>query len=221
MRAVDLHQSALVELDAGLGEPEPLDVRAAPGGDDEIVDLCARLLPRRRRRRASRRRSSRLPSPGLHVGDRRAGVHVDALPLETALDQTRDVGVLGRAARGRAPRAAAPRCPGGRSPRRSPRPRRPRRRPPGGRAAPAAPRPARSRSRARRTRRRGSDARPSRSRGSRSAAEIVSPVDAHTFPSAVSDASPSIRSIPFFLNSPATPEVSVETTFSRRACTAG
>ena len=33
-------------------------------------------------------------------------------------------------------------------------------------------------------------------------------------------ASPSIRSIPFFLNRPPTPPVSVETTFSRRACTA-
>jgi len=33
-------------------------------------------------------------------------------------------------------------------------------------------------------------------------------------------ARPSINSIPFFLNSPATPEVSVWTTFSRRACTA-
>ncbi len=41
-----------------------------------------------------------------------------------------------------------------------------------------------------------------------------SPARAH------SDASPSIRSIEFFLNRPATPPVSVETTFSRRPCTA-
>ena len=38
-----------------------------------------------------------------------------------------------------------------------------------------------------------------------------------TSPSAVSEASPSIRSIAFFLNSPPTPEVRVVTTLSRRA----
>ena len=41
-----------------------------------------------------------------------------------------------------------------------------------------------------------------------------------TSPSAFSFASPSISSMPPFLNSPATPEVSVETTLSRRAWTA-
>ena len=41
-----------------------------------------------------------------------------------------------------------------------------------------------------------------------------------TVPSPASDASPSIRSILFFLNRPATPPVSVEITFSRRALTA-
>ena len=41
-----------------------------------------------------------------------------------------------------------------------------------------------------------------------------------TSPSAVSVASPSITSIPPLRNSPLTPDVSVETTFSRRACTA-
>ena len=46
-RAVDLHQAALVELDAGLGEAEALDVGAAPGGDHEVVDLGP--LARRRR----------------------------------------------------------------------------------------------------------------------------------------------------------------------------
>ena len=42
-RAVHPHEPLLVELDAGLGEAEPLDVRAPAGGDDEIVDL-RRLL---------------------------------------------------------------------------------------------------------------------------------------------------------------------------------
>ena len=42
-----------------------------------------------------------------------------------------------------------------------------------------------------------------------------------TFPSPASAASPSISSIPFFLNSPLTPPVNVETTLSRRFITAG
>ena len=40
-----------------------------------------------------------------------------------------------------------------------------------------------------------------------------------TWPSAVSEPRPSISSMRFFRNRPATPEVSVVTTFSRRACT--
>ncbi len=41
-----------------------------------------------------------------------------------------------------------------------------------------------------------------------------------TLPSSVTDACPSMTSILFFLKRPATPPVSVETTFSRRAWTA-
>ena len=46
-RAVDLDQPAVVELDAGLVEPEALDVGPAAGGDHEPVDLGR---SRRRRR---------------------------------------------------------------------------------------------------------------------------------------------------------------------------
>ena len=38
-RAVDVDQAAVVELDARLLEPEPLDVGPAAGGDDEVVGL--------------------------------------------------------------------------------------------------------------------------------------------------------------------------------------
>ncbi len=50
-------------------------------------------------------------------------------------------------------------------------------------------------------------------------ASIVSPPTL-TLPSAVSDPSPSITSIAFFLNRPETPPVSVEMTFRRRSLTA-
>ena len=39
-RAVDLDQPVVRELDAGGVEPERLDVRPAPGGDHEPVDLA-------------------------------------------------------------------------------------------------------------------------------------------------------------------------------------
>ncbi len=42
-----------------------------------------------------------------------------------------------------------------------------------------------------------------------------------TFPSSVTEACPSMTSMLFFLNSPDTPPVRVDTTFSRRAWTAG
>ncbi len=49
----------------------------------------------------------------------------------------------------------------------------------------------------------------------------VERVDQHVAVGRQRARSPSITSMPSFLNSPPTPEVSVETTFSRRACTAG
>ncbi len=93
--AVHLHEPPLVQLDAGVGQAEPLDVGAAPGGDHQIVDLRSGRLGRAvAAGRAVGEAHARLAR--LHVGDRRAGVHVDALLLESPFDETRDVGVLGR-----------------------------------------------------------------------------------------------------------------------------
>ena len=210
-RAVDLAPAALVELDARLGQAEALDVGAAAGGDHEVVDLRA-LLAVGERHAAAR---SACTSP---IGA--AGVDVDALALEAALDQARDVRVLGRQhAVERLEQdhlAAEPReargdlgARGARADHRQARGQllqRPRLL--GADHAPAeldaGDRPRdRARSRGSRCRRR----RPARAVGART----------RTSPSAVSAASPSITSMPFFLNSPETPEVSVSTTFSRRA----
>ena len=38
-RTVHPHEPPLVELHAGIGEAERLDVSAAPGADDDVVDL--------------------------------------------------------------------------------------------------------------------------------------------------------------------------------------
>src|SRR3979490_1060916 len=85
-RAVDLHEPPLVELDAGLGQAELLNVRAASGGDHEVVDL-GRLLPVG---------EGAALLTGDDVGDRDSGVQRYALSLQPPLDQSRDVGVLGR-----------------------------------------------------------------------------------------------------------------------------
>ncbi len=165
-RAVHLHEPALVELDARRDESERLHVGPAPGGDHEVVDLggLARAVGEAHARLA-----------GLHVLDRGPGEDLDALALEAALHQARDVGVLGGehavehleqqhlAAQAREAggdlRAGGPRSHDGQA---------------RGQLA-GAPTPARCRARARRAPRRGSSARPSRSRGSRSAAWSSSP----------------------------------------------
>ena len=85
-RAVHLHEPPLVELDARLAEPEPLDVGAAAGGDHEVVDLGPLLAVGEADRVLA----------DAHVRRRGARVDLDALALEAALDQPRDVGVLGR-----------------------------------------------------------------------------------------------------------------------------
>ncbi len=77
----------VVELDARLVEPEPLDVGAAAGGDDEPVDL-ARL--------AAVREGARSSSVVWTSSTNVAGVDLDALLLEAALGELGDVGVLGR-----------------------------------------------------------------------------------------------------------------------------
>ena len=83
-----LHQAALVELDAGLGEAEPVDVGAAPGGDHEVVDLESGVL-------AVREGHARLRPPCTSAIGSPVCTSI-ALALEAALDQARDVGVLGR-----------------------------------------------------------------------------------------------------------------------------
>src|SRR3954471_6342047 len=85
-RAVDLDEPVLTRLDARLVEPEPLDVGAAAGGDDEPVGLAGLALEGEGAARVG----------GLDVLHERAGVHLDPLLLEAALGELGDVGVLGR-----------------------------------------------------------------------------------------------------------------------------
>src|SRR6476469_9103017 len=83
--AVDVDEAARVELDAGLLEPEALDVGPAAGGDDQPVGLALLVAVGERHRAVAR----------LHVLDERLGVDLDALLLEAALGELGDVGVLG------------------------------------------------------------------------------------------------------------------------------
>ncbi len=76
-RAVDLDETVLVELDAGLAEAEGLDVRSAPGGDDEVVDL-GRLVAVGEGDAAV---------AGLDVLDERLREDLHALALEPALGE--------------------------------------------------------------------------------------------------------------------------------------
>ena len=145
-RAVDLDQPVVVELDAGLLEPEALDVGAAAGGDDEPVDLGLLVAEGEADTLSSEPRRSR---PACRCGSSCSAWRARGRrPWRCRRPRS--------AARGRAPRTAAPRCRAARTRRRSRRRRRPRRRPRSGRAAPRAPTPPRCRSRGRRTRCRGS-----------------------------------------------------------------
>ncbi len=85
-RAVHRDQAPLGQRDARLLEAETLDVGRAPRGDDEVVR--ARLLACDGERHGV--------VGGLHVLDEDAGADRDALLLEAALGDLRDVGVLGR-----------------------------------------------------------------------------------------------------------------------------
>src|SRR5215218_452726 len=85
-RAVDRDQAAVVELDAGLVEPERLDVGPAPGGDDEVVRLALLVAVGERD----------LVVVRLHVLDQRPRVDRHVLLGELAAGGLGDVGVLGR-----------------------------------------------------------------------------------------------------------------------------
>ena len=86
-RAVDLDQPVLGELDAGGVQAQRLDVGAAAGGDDQPVHL-ARLVAVGERARCASADSMSVTSVLVWT--------VDALPLEAALGELGDVGVLGR-----------------------------------------------------------------------------------------------------------------------------
>src|SRR4051812_43456908 len=85
-RAVDLDEAVVLALDAGVVQPEALDVGAAPGRDDEPVDLGALATVGELHARVAR----------LDVLDRGAGDDLDALLLEAALGDLGDLGVLAR-----------------------------------------------------------------------------------------------------------------------------
>ena len=85
-RAVDLDQPVVTELDAGLLEPEALDVGAAAGRDHQPVDL-GRVVAERQRH---------LVVGALDVLHLRAGVDRDVLLAEPARGDLGDVRVLGR-----------------------------------------------------------------------------------------------------------------------------
>ena len=205
--SVDLDQPALAQLDAGRVESEGGDVRPAPGGDDEPVDLAGLVAVAERDALVA----------GDDVLDERVGVDRHALALEPTLGDAGDVGVLGRQdAVERLEQQhvdAEARVRGGDL---------------GSRGARAddghrlrqllqSPRLLGADHAA--TELGSGDGPLDRAGGQddRRGRDLL-PADGHR-PAPASAPSPSIRSILFFLNSPATPPVSVEITFWRRADT--
>ena len=209
MRAVDLDQAALVDLDAGLLQAQALDVGAAAGGDAQPGPPRACSPPTVDLHRVAG------VLHVLHVG---AGHDLHVLLADLAARRPWRSPCPPAAGSGPAPRAGSRRCPGARTPTPPRCPTRPRRSRPAASAARRSATCRRCPRSARRTPGRPPAAAPSRRPGSpcrpRSRVPSNEP-PTFTLPSSVTAPRPSITSILFFSNSIATPPVSVLITLSR------